>query len=98
MTIEQVGPTGRGGGLAGPLAARGRAVAVISDDTTLTYTDLALRVSARAAEYPAVASGRRMIGLVAGNTCDFLVDYLEGISRISSRPVSSCGRRGHGRY
>lgn len=76
MTIQQVDHTERVGGLAGPLAARGRAVAVISDDTTLTYTDLALRVSARAAEYPAVASGRRMIGLVAGNTCDFLVDYL----------------------
>ncbi|MEH6820621.1 MAG: AMP-binding protein [Dietzia psychralcaliphila] len=76
MTITQVGHTGRVGGLARALAARGRAVAVIDDDTTLTYTDLALRVSERATEYPAVASGRRMIGLVAGNTCDFLVDYL----------------------
>ncbi|WP_194860420.1 AMP-binding protein [Dietzia sp. SYD-A1] len=76
MTIEQVGHTRRVGGLAGPLAARGRAVAVISDDTTLTYTDLALRVAARAAEYPSLDSGRQMVGLIGGNTTDFLIDYL----------------------
>lgn len=72
----RVGQTGRVGGSARAFAARGRAVAVIDDSTTLTHADLAVRVSARAGEYPAVETGRRIIGLVAGNTVEFLVDYL----------------------
>jgi acyl-CoA synthetase (AMP-forming)/AMP-acid ligase II len=51
-------------------------VAVIADETTLTHADLARRISDRAGDYPAVETGRRIIGLVAGNTVEFLVDYL----------------------
>ncbi len=97
MTIAQTGALGRVDGLAGVLAVRGGAVAVVADDETLTYAELAHRVTDRAADYPAVVSGRRLIGLVAGNSVGFVVDYLaahEAGHAVLLLPPESAATRG----
>ena len=63
-------------GLFDESAGRGTAVAVVTDEAEYTYSALARMSAERAAEYPPVTTGRRMIGLVATNTIEFLVDYL----------------------
>ena len=57
-------------------ADRVDAVAVVTDEGEFTYSTLARMCAERAAEYPPVTTGRRMIALVATNTLEFLVDYL----------------------
>ncbi|MFL0578971.1 AMP-binding protein [Dietzia sp. 179-F 9C3 NHS] len=79
MTITQVDAARSPLGLASAFAARGPAPALIDDNGPLTYADLARRVDERAAAYPPVATGRRMIGLVGANTVAFLVDYLAAL-------------------
>lgn len=73
--LETSGPPARRE-IVATLAARGESVAVVALDGEITYADLAHRVADRAAAYPDVATGRRMIGLLAANTSEFLVDYL----------------------
>ena len=63
-------------GLFGESAGRGTAVAVVTGEAEYTYSALARMSAERAAEYPPVTTGRRLIGLVATNTIEFLVDYL----------------------
>ncbi|UVE96687.1 AMP-binding protein [Dietzia sp. B32] len=63
-------------GLPARPAGRGGAVAVVTDRAEYTYAELARMSAERAAEYPSVTTGRRMIGLMATNTVEFLVDYL----------------------
>ena len=60
---------------------RVNAVAVVTDEGEFTYSTLARMCAERAAEYPPVTTGRRMIALVATNTLEFLVDYLAAHSR-----------------
>lgn len=66
-------------GIAAVFARRGRAVAVITDEQTLTYDELARRVRDRATEFPPVTAGRRMVGVVAANSVPFLIDYLAAL-------------------
>ncbi|RKE55112.1 acyl-CoA synthetase (AMP-forming)/AMP-acid ligase II [Dietzia kunjamensis] len=63
-------------GLFDESAGRGTAVAVVTDEAEYTYSALSRMSAERAAEYPPVTTGRRLIGLVATNTIEFLVDYL----------------------
>ena len=60
---------------------RVNAVAVVTDEGEFTYSTLARMCAERAAEYPPVTTGRRMIALVATNTLEFLMDYLAAHSR-----------------
>ena len=62
--------------LVAEFAARGDAVALVTDDGALSYLELAHRVADRVADYPDVATGRRMVGMLAANTPEFLIDYL----------------------
>ncbi|NLD84962.1 MAG: AMP-binding protein [Actinomycetales bacterium] len=62
--------------LVAEFAARGDDVALVTDDGVLSYIDLAHRIADRVADYPDVATGRRLIGMLAANTPEFLVDYL----------------------
>lgn len=63
-------------GIAAALAAHGAAVAVVAEGAECSYVELSRHVRDRAADYPAVTGGRRMVGLLATNTMEFLVDYL----------------------
>lgn len=55
---------------------RGNAVAVVADGAEYSYGELSGMITARAAEFPPVTTGRRMVGILATNTIEFLVDYL----------------------
>ncbi|MDV8001701.1 AMP-binding protein [Rhodococcus sp. IEGM 1408] len=79
MTISQVQRARVPLGLVPALAARGGAIAVVTDHEEFSYAQLARRVADRAAELPAVATGRRMIGLVAANSAAFVLDYLAAL-------------------
>lgn len=79
MTITQVQPTRVPLGLGPAFAERGGAVALVADHEELTYAQLARRIADRAAQLPAVATGRRMIGLVAANSTAFVLDYLAAL-------------------
>ncbi|MGN0100374.1 MAG: AMP-binding protein [Dietzia sp.] len=63
-------------GVVSTFVRRAGAVAVVADGNEVTYSALARMCAARAADYPQVSGGRRLIGLVAANTLAFLVDYL----------------------
>ena len=63
-------------GLVSAFTDRGSAVAVVTDDAEYSYADLADMVDVRSRDYPSTVTGRRMVGMLAHNTIDFLVDYL----------------------
>ena len=59
-------------GVVSTFTRRAGAVAVVADGNEITYSALSQMCAARAADYPQVSSGRRLIGLVAANTLAFL--------------------------
>lgn len=63
-------------GVVSLFTGRGSAVAVVTDDAAYSYADLGAMIDNRMRAYPSTATGRRMIGMLAHNTVDFLVDYL----------------------
>ncbi|WP_255584105.1 AMP-binding protein [Dietzia sp. ANT_WB102] len=79
MTLTQLDRALRPHALVSLLDGWGSAVAVIADEQALTYEQLARRIRDRAAEFPAVTTGRRMIGVVATNSVPFLIDYLAAL-------------------
>ena len=63
--------------LSADLARHGERPAVLADDRTLTYSELAVRVDAVAASLGPV---RRLVALAAGNDLESLVAYLAALS------------------